>query len=211
MFNQVSTTVKKLNLRNVMIPTRSLRGLTVAFPSIESLTIEDRCSFVDAKSQRSPVPQLVFGPLGQLANLHTLVFDNDPEGFGTFATTDTGICKTVNLSAMSKVETLLVSLDLLAYFTLGENALIQPATTILPGSVRRLTLLHNTACKDRLSRQLTQKVGVDRVFRDFMQDLATTLIVLFPNLDTVDVCYHMESYRRGNVFTLADRSETRAA
>ncbi|KAG8160897.1 hypothetical protein KVR01_009161 [Diaporthe batatas] len=211
-FNQVSASVKKINLRGIEIVADNIEALTRAFPSMEALTIEDDCyisSDIIFRMWVIRLPKEAFNPLMRSDNLHTFVFDNYPFrlGSGRFSAATTGWHKTVDLSALPKLQTLVVPLDFFAYFTEGENRLIQQATAILPGSLRRVILLLHSACKERLAKQFTRKSGVEGTTREFMQELAATLLVEFPHIDKVDVCYHIEHYRQNKVFTLADRSK----
>lgn len=205
----MSTTVKSINIRSNQIEMNNIRGLAKAFPSVNTITVEDSY-FPEIRYRVPEVPHELFDALGQFDNLHTLVLDNDPRGFAKSLETETGVGKLVDLSALATLQALVVPLDIFAYFTLGENRLIQLATTILPDSLRRLTLLLNKECKKRLADLFTRKVGVDGVTREFMEDLAASFLDQFPNLDKVEVCYHIDRYRLKDVFIVADRSGTRA-
>lgn len=79
-------------------------GLTKAFPSLESLTIDHKCKFSNEPSDRNAVDgHRVFQWLGRLENFHTLEFDCAPYCFKEHVTTALEPAKLVRLTALSKL------------------------------------------------------------------------------------------------------------
>ncbi|KAH8755707.1 hypothetical protein F5883DRAFT_686543 [Diaporthe sp. PMI_573] len=207
-YEVMSTSVKAISLRGISIETEDVRSLTKACPSLESLTIGDKSSFTDSSSNQNALDgHRIFQFLGGLENFHTLEFDFAPNCFRSDITTASGPAKLVRLSAMSKLHTLVVPADLFVDFTSDQTPRIQRTTTLLPDSLRCLTLLLDTSCYGRLAEEHGMRIDVTHVVGEFLrEEVAPALLVEFPRLEKVDLCYHMEHYRQGKVHTLAARS-----
>lgn len=176
--------------------------------------------------------------LGELENLNTLVLGTwlGAPDFVTAISTATGPSNLFNLSALSKLRTLVVSANHFVCFTQDDEAdepvfftaddapvcftqddepVIHRATTILPDSLRWLTLLLSE-WEDSLSwaqrmqrrrrRQQMPRLTVSDVVESFLRDIAPALLVDFPHLERVDLGHNMKDYRQHNVQTLAERS-----
>lgn len=186
-----------------------------AFPSLESLTIE-HCSFqtdwryddFDAAHSHT-----LFRVLGGLKNLNKLEFDTDGKYyFTTPTTTASGPSRLLTLSALSKLETLLLRADILVYTTGDKKDPIHRAATIFPDSLRCLTLLVNERCEHELFVVSGLQQGsmttreCRRLVKAFFQEAASALLIEHPHLEEVNLCYDMEDYRQHKVHLLAARS-----
>lgn len=207
----ISTAVKTVELRSKSVSSMDIARVGAAFPSLESLTI-DNCYFEEKPNNMSGVHgHNLFRVLGELENFNTLALDvNNTDIFTVATTTASGPSKLFKLPALSKLHTLLVPVDLLVYFTQGRDLVAHGhrTTTILPESLRNLTLLLNGECKDRLSwagQYSSRWCRTPRMIEPFLREVATRLLVDFPHLEKVDLCYHMDHYRQDKVRLLASR------
>lgn len=195
-----------------MLTTRKIAQVTAAFPSLESLTIES-CTFQPDPRRDSfdaVHSHTVFQVLGGLKNLNNLEFDTyNRMRFTTSTTTASGPSKLFTLSALSKLETLLLPADILVYTTQDKKDPIHRAATIFPDSLHCLTLLLNKRCEVYLSidagmRESTGYCG--RLVEAFLQEVAPGLLIEHPHLEKINLCYDMEDYRQHKVRLLAARS-----
>ncbi|KAG6356422.1 hypothetical protein INS49_015810 [Diaporthe citri] len=207
----ISTAVKNVELRSKCVSSMDIARVGSAFPSLESLTI-DNCYFEDKPHNMSAEHgHNLYRVLGELENFNTFVLDvNNPEVFTTANVTASGPSKLFKLSALSKLHTLLVPVDLVVCFTQDKDLkpLIQRTTTILPDSLRHLTLLLNYECKERLAWEGTGSMQMSRVTNmvgPFLREVAPLLLVDFPHLEEIDLCYDMDDYRQNKVHLLASR------
>lgn len=154
--------------------------------------------------------QRLFQLLGGLESFHTLELNSPRECFTEDITTESGPSTVVRISALSRLRTLLVPVDFFVGFTsYDEKPHIHRATTLLPDSLRHLTLLLDYRCKWRLSAHGSIRTQTDRVTRmiePFLLEVAPALLIEFPHLEQVDLCYDMKDYRQHKIHTLAARS-----
>lgn len=203
----MSRSVTRIKLLGVDISFDDIVALTKAFPCLESLTVKDDCKKpADHKwCKWKGSGSLGFQYFGLLDNFHTLELDVPREGLAEDCSTESGPSKLVRLSAMSKLHTLMVPVDLFVGF--DESARIQRITTLLPDSLRCLTLLLNDQCDWALMKERRTCASVKRVVGEFLRDeVAPALLIEFPHLEKIDLCYHWEHYHRNKVHTLAARS-----
>lgn len=205
----ISTTVKNVELRSKCVSSMDIARVGSAFPSLESLTM-DNCHFEDKPYNMSVEHgHNLFRVLGELENFNTLVLDmNNTQVFTTAISTASGPSKMFKLSALSKLHALLVPVDLVVCFTQDKDLkpVIQRTTTMLPDSLRHLTLLLNYQCTRRLSWEADiQMSAVTRIVGPFLREVAPTLLVEFPHLEQVDLCYDTQDYRQHRVHPLASR------
>lgn len=207
---RISTSVKRMELRNLFITAEHIVTFTTVFPSLESLGMDDCLVYGYANSLTAADRQRLFQLLGGLENFHTLELDSPREPFAEDIITESGPSTVVTMSALSRLRTLLVPVDFLVGFTsYDKKPHIHRATTLLPDSLRHLTLLLDYQCKLRLSSQGSIPIGTDRVTRmvePFLRQVAPALLIEFPHLEQVDLCYDMQDYRQHRVHTLAARS-----
>lgn len=146
--------------------------------------------------------------LGRLKNFHTLELDSPRERFAAAIETDSGTSQIIMLSAMSKLRTLLVPVDFAVGFTSDDKPpRIHRINTVLPNSLRHLILLLDHQCKERLSWEgRIRKSRVSLVVEPFLREVAPALLMEFPHLKKVDLCYDMEDYSQNKVHPLIARS-----
>lgn len=203
--------MKKVELRDLFVYIEQIVDLTTAFPSLESLSI-DRCFFDRGLSLlTSAARNSLFQLLGGLENFHTLELDAPRELFATDITTESGPSTIVTLSALARLRTLLVPVDFFVGFEPdNEPPHIRRENTVLPESLRHLTLLLNFFCGKRLSDQgkfdYQGCVGsVILMVGTFLREVAPALLIEFPHLERVDLCYDMRDYRQNKVHPLVAR------
>lgn len=196
-----------MEIRNLFMGTRHIAGLATAFPSLESLTIELCDVYNDSSLLISGDRNRLFQLLGGLDNFHTLELDAPRERFATDITTESGPSTIVTLFALSRLCTLLVPVDFFVGFTPdNEQPHIHRENTVLPGSLRHLTLLLDFWCSVRLSlRGGVRMDSVNLEVEPFLGEVGPALLVEFPHLEQVDLCYSMKDYRQHKVRTLAAR------
>lgn len=199
-----------MKLQAVHITPDDIAAITKAFPCLESLAVKDEYKKYAADHMWcGRVGSRIFQYLGMLDNFHTFQVEPDVpcEGFAVDYTTESGPSKLVMLSAMSKVHALMVPVDFFVCFTTDEPARIQRITTLLPDSLRCLTLLLNNQCDWELIEERRTSSSVKRVVGEFLRDeVAPALLTEFPHLGKIDLCYRMGHYHRNEVHTLAPRS-----
>lgn len=200
------TNVKRAEIRNAHVRNGDIVTLTTFFPSLESLTI-DACSVTghptDVDGHR------ILQSLGALEKLHTLELDCQRRDFAADITTESGPSTLVTLSMLSNVHTLLVPVDFFVGFTSDANPRVDRTATILPDSLKRLTLLLNPWHARWLARKGgIRKIKVARVIEPTLREIASDLLIELPHLDRVDLCFHIEDYRQHKVQNLAERSAT---
>lgn len=171
----------------------------------------DNCPFYNHSNLSTPADcQRLFQLLGGLENFHTLELSCPRKRFAEDITTESGPSTIVRMSALSRLHTLLLPVDFFVGFTsYDKKPHIHRATTLLPDSLRHLTLLLDYQCKLRLSLQGSIPIRTDRVTRmvePFLRQVAPALLIEFPHLEQVDLCYDMQDYRQHSVHTLAARS-----
>lgn len=200
-----------MQLQRNVLTTMSTAQLAAAFPSLESLTIE-HCDFHSSPRHDSfdaVHGHTMFRVLGGLKNLNKLEFDTyGRDHFTTPTTTASGPSKLLTLSALSKVETLLLRADMLVYTSRDKKTPIQRAATILPLSLRSLTLLLDNSCGEWLAYGAGMRKSAgkcDHMVIAFLQEVAPALLTEHPHLEKVNLCYNMEDYRQHKVHLLAAR------
>lgn len=200
------TNVKRMELQRLFVSRRGVIALTTVFPSLESLKFDDCCIFGYAREITMDDHPL-FGLLGSLKNLHTLELDCSRWDFAADISTESGPSKLVTLAALSRLRTLLVPVDFFVCFTPDDKKpRMQRTTILLPDSLRHLTLLLNDRCKSSLSREGSiPKTTLTRMVEPFMREFAPVLLIDFPRLEKVDLCYDMDDYPQQNVHPLAAR------
>lgn len=171
--------------------------LTTVFPSLESLAIGGGGYW--PTGPYSLHGRRVVQMLGGLKNFHTLELGHAKRStFAMAITTETGPSTLVTLSALSKLRTLVVQADFFVGSTLGEKPQLYRETTVLPDSLRHLTLILNPSSWESLARQAHRQA--------FLRKVAPALLDEFPYLERVDLCNYMDDYRQHKVQTLAERS-----
>lgn len=191
--------MKTVQLQHKMISTRDMTQLTAAFPSLESVTIENCYFHTDRR---------IFHVFEGLENLSNLEFD--AYSSSGIDITAPGPTEFFTMSALSKLETLLVGADLFVYYTQDEENPILRTATVLPDSLRCLTILLNNSCTNYLAyaakmRRVASKYA--RLARAFLQEqVAPALLNEYPHLEKVNLCDDMEDYRQHKVQILAARS-----
>lgn len=199
-----------MELRNFFITVQDIVTFTTVFPSLESLAMDACLLYSYCDPLTGPDRRRLFQLLGGLENFHTLELDSPRARFAEDITTESGPSKIVTMSALSRLRTLLVPVDFFVGFkTYDMKPHIHRATTLLPESLRHLTLLLDYRCKWRLSCQGSMGIRTDRVTRmveAFLRQVAPALLIEFPHLEQVDLCYDMQNYRQHRVHTLAART-----
>lgn len=203
----MSRSVTRIKLQAVDVTSDDIIALTKAFPCLESLTVKDECKESAYHLWCRRNASLIFQHLGMLDNFHTLELDLPREAVAEDITTESGPSKLVSLSALSKLRDLVVPADFFVGFMTEEPACIQRITTLLPDSLCCLTLLLNDQCDWALMEECRTRSSVRRVVGEFLRDeVAPALLIEFPHLGKIDLCYHMGHYHRNKVHTLAARS-----
>lgn len=200
--------MKRITLRRTFVHSGDIKNLMTAFPSLESLTI-NHCIISMASMKHNPMDSHeLFRVLGGLKNFHTLQLDTRRGEFAADTEPDSGTSQIITLSAMSKLQTLLVPVDFVVGFTSDDKpSCIQRITIVLPNSLRHLILLLDRQCMDRLSWEgKMRKSRATLVVETFLREVAAALLIELPHLEKVDLCYGMEDYRQNKVHPLIARS-----
>lgn len=200
--------MKRIVLRRTFVDSKDINALVAAFPSLESLTTNG-CHFSMRSMKPSPLDNHELSQLlGGLKNFHTLELDSPRGEFAADIETDSGTSQIITLSAMSKLRTLLVPVDFAVGFTSDDKPpCIHRINTVLPNSLRHLILLLDHQCKERLSWEgRIRKSRVCLVVEPFLREVAPALLIEFPHLENVELCYDMEDYHQNKVHPLIARS-----
>lgn len=201
----MSRSVKRIKLEAVDICTADFMAITKGFPSLESLTVEDKHERVSGFNLDG---SRIFQFLGNLDNLRTLELDFLHYHLSVRITTESGRFKLVDLSAMSKLRTLVVPLTYFDCSGSNDEELegVQRITTLLPGSLRCLTLLLNEVGEIDMLNQIRLKRNAKCWVEEYLQRVVPALLTEYPHLEKIDYCYNMDHYRQNKIQTAALRS-----
>lgn len=207
---KISTSVKRMEIRNLVVYGQQIVDLTTAFPSLESLSI-DHCHVYHGSSLLTLADNYpLFQSLGGLENFHTLELDAPRKRFATDITTESGPSTIVTLSALSSLRILLVPVDFFIGFTDNEQPHFHRENVVLPGSLRHLTLLLNFYSRGRLLPWNSKQTdSFELMVEPFLGEVGPALLIEFSHLEQVDLCYNMEDYRQHKLRTLAARLTNR--
>lgn len=179
---------------------KDIPSLTAAFPSLESLTMED-CEF-DLPSGPPQEGHPLFRELG--GSLHTLVLDMYQYEFTTQIRTTSEPYRLFNLAALTGLRNLVVPVDFFISLTdiYGKVCICCTGiTVILPASLRCLTLIFN----DDGCELMTDGETSEEQIREFLRKNAPAILNSFPQLEKIDLGDDLDSYRQHDVETVASR------